>query len=764
MRLLKCYIENFGKLRKYSYNFQNGLNVIKEENGYGKTTLAIFIKSMFYGLDANKSEKSERKKYKPWQGGEYGGNLEFEIGSKRYRVERFFGNKQSDDTFKLYNLDTNLESNDYSENIGEEIFKINKSGYERSTYIPQGEIQVEMEDSINAKLGNILESDNDVNTSEEAIKILSDAMKQYIKIGNKGLINEKKERINELKRKIENSKFDEINIENKKKRIYDIKEKIKINEEKRDKVIEKERKQAKLETYNNIINNLNDEQKRYNELNEFFNGNIPEDDKIQEMNLKAIEIEKCQVEINNSDLSDDEKETYEVLKNKFDGKKLTEDIIDEQISNYTKMQETENKIQIEEKNQVTLNEKVKELQNVKEKNKKKDITILIISSIICIIACITGIANSLKVIGVILFIIGLIGIIYSAIKLKDNKLIEEFKKIKIELENSEKNLEELEYNRDKMNNSINKVLELFEENNSNSDKIMMLTNLKTEFNSYRTLENKKISKENIKQGHIVKQKNMENDLVTELKNYFETTDYNLYSEQIGLLKLNKDKLKQVIQEIEKTDQIKKEFENENDISSLKIENTEELNKEELNVNIDRLSDEKNQLKNEIEYLENKIDENEEIETDIEKLNEEIEYMQKKYNIIEKTKEFLETAKKDFSSSYLKEMVDGFKLYLKLIDDSNPINTSVDVNLDIKIDVNGAKREVKYFSAGYKDLIYICMRFSLIKALFKEELPFVILDDPFVNLDDGKTKKAIDLVNKLSKEYQIIYFVCNQSRT
>ena len=49
--------------------------------------------------------------------------------------------KEAEDTFKLYDLSTNLESKDYSENIGEEIFKINKSGYERSTYIPQGEAE-----------------------------------------------------------------------------------------------------------------------------------------------------------------------------------------------------------------------------------------------------------------------------------------------------------------------------------------------------------------------------------------------------------------------------------------------------------------------------------------------------------------------------------------------------------------------------------------------------------------------------------------------
>ena len=51
MKLLKCYIQNFGKLQNFSYDFQDGLNTIKQDNGFGKTTFATFIKSMFYGLD-----------------------------------------------------------------------------------------------------------------------------------------------------------------------------------------------------------------------------------------------------------------------------------------------------------------------------------------------------------------------------------------------------------------------------------------------------------------------------------------------------------------------------------------------------------------------------------------------------------------------------------------------------------------------------------------------------------------------------------------
>ena len=109
MKILRAYIENFGKLSKKEFNFNDGFNIILEENGYGKTTLATFIKSMFYGMKSSTKkilDENEKRKYDPWQGGNYGGFLEFSIGDKEYRVERFFGKKDSEDTFSIINLKT----------------------------------------------------------------------------------------------------------------------------------------------------------------------------------------------------------------------------------------------------------------------------------------------------------------------------------------------------------------------------------------------------------------------------------------------------------------------------------------------------------------------------------------------------------------------------------------------------------------------------------------------------------------------------------
>ena len=56
MRLIKCYIENFGLLHTTEFNFNKGLNCCISENGTGKTTLTAFIEAMLYGIGEGRKQ------------------------------------------------------------------------------------------------------------------------------------------------------------------------------------------------------------------------------------------------------------------------------------------------------------------------------------------------------------------------------------------------------------------------------------------------------------------------------------------------------------------------------------------------------------------------------------------------------------------------------------------------------------------------------------------------------------------------------------
>jgi DNA repair exonuclease SbcCD ATPase subunit len=177
MKLISCTIENFGKLNNVTYDFSGECNTICEDNGWGKSTLASFIRVMFYGFK-NESKKKlvdkERNRLMPWQKGVYGGEIVFETGGVVYSLRRTFGKKQADDEFLLVRKDTNVECDDFSCDIGEELFKIDAQSFERTVFIGQSDCVTATTDSINAKIGNLADNTDDINnfavTSKNAFK------------------------------------------------------------------------------------------------------------------------------------------------------------------------------------------------------------------------------------------------------------------------------------------------------------------------------------------------------------------------------------------------------------------------------------------------------------------------------------------------------------------------------------------------------------------------------------------------------------------
>ena len=763
MKLIKCYVENFGKLSNFTYNFKDGLNIIKEQNGFGKTTFAVFIKSMFYGMDAGKNtkiEKSERKKYYPWQGGNYGGNIEFEVDGNKYKIERFFGKKPAEDTFKLYDLATNLESKDFTKNIGEEIFKINKEGYERSTYIPQGQIQIEMEDSINAKLGNVLESDNDVNSSEQAIIAINNAKKLYKKErGKAGLIDEKKEKLNQLERELEKrqSDFEILKIQEEKlnKLNNNIKEQGKLRDQSQQMLSEKMeqgRKVAKLETYKTILTKYNKSQENIDELTEFFANDIPSDDLIKNLTEKNFELEITKNQLKNNKLSVEDQEKVTYYKDIFDRNQITETQVNKGIEEYSKISNLENEIQ-------NKTNKKEIIQN--ELKSKRLATIL--DSILAIVFIILGFFLIFKgvqeIVGFISAIIGIGLFILFLVNLKKSK--------KLDVKELEEKIEEMQSEKKLIERNIDKILDICNEKEQN--KLNGLYNIKNQINSYNNLLRKQNDINANVQKNNIKKATLENEIKNGLTKYFVDLT-KPYSELLQELTIKKNEYQSQLEQFNSLKREKEDFEKSNDMQNLDdvkdLSNIDEsVLKEkikEINIHFDKLSDEKNQVKNQIEVLENRIDEYEFLESDIENTASEIEEETEKYKILNTTESLLKQAKEQFSSSYLQDMIQNFNEYMKLIDNGE-MSTNIDIKLDVKVDVNGSQKEIKYFSAGYKDLVYICMRFSLIKTLFKNEAPFVVLDDPFVNLDEEKTTKAINVISTISEKYQIIYFVCNSSR-
>ena len=88
-----------------------------------------------------------------------------------------------------------------------------------------------------------------------------------------------------------------------------------------------------------------------------------------------------------------------------------------------------------------------------------------------------------------------------------------------------------------------------------------------------------------------------------------------------------------------------------------------------------------------------------------------------------------------------------------------------VDIDFKVSAleNGITKDLNYYSKGLVNSFEICKRFALIEVLFNKEKPFIILDDQFTNLDEEKIKESLAVIKEFANDYQIIYFVCHDSR-
>jgi uncharacterized protein YhaN len=129
-----------------------------------------------------------------------------------------------------------------------------------------------------------------------------------------------------------------------------------------------------------------------------------------------------------------------------------------------------------------------------------------------------------------------------------------------------------------------------------------------------------------------------------------------------------------------------------------------------------------------------------------------------------TQDFLQKAKEQFVSKYMEPISKGFSKYYSMLTGDNRGDWMIDANINLMVREYGELRDTRWLSAGYQDLLGVCMRLALVDAMYQGEKPFLILDDPFVNLDKEKVEYGNQLLLSVANEYQVIYFTCHDSRT
>ena len=141
MVILGLNIAAFGKLCNKEIPLRPGTNVITGENESGKTTIAVFLKSMLYGMEENDTTYD---RYYPFGfQGSYGGSLTILSGDTVYELKRSF--LKSNPDLKVIRTEDQEEIGDPEAWLKEHRGELTRAEYEVSGYIAQNALTKDAE-------------------------------------------------------------------------------------------------------------------------------------------------------------------------------------------------------------------------------------------------------------------------------------------------------------------------------------------------------------------------------------------------------------------------------------------------------------------------------------------------------------------------------------------------------------------------------------------------------------------------------------------
>lgn len=750
MKITECYISGFGTIIKKRFEFSDSLVTVLDENGSGKSTFASFIKAMFYGLpDLRKSsvEDNDRIKYKPWQGGSFGGTLCFELHGKHYRIERSFGDSGRSDTFRLFSLDTGAECSDFTEDIGRELFGVGADSFEQSTYLSSAHRTLTFPDDIRSKLTGIFDNGRDLDCFENAIKLIDNKRKLYRKLkGKGGLIDDSEADVNRLSNELDNCKSAAERLAELNGNITALDNRINRHNAELERLNDIGNSITNAQARAGIENDLNCEHKKVDDIKKRYPNGFPTFEECSAVNSKISELATANQLISEH-------------KNRDRGKFREYDLFfkngiptDKELA---LLADAEGKLTLYEMRIEEL--KSNQPKPASDKSSPTGTAVLITGLVLFVAGVITAFALN----AVLGMATATAGAVITAVAL----FLTVFLKHKTNSEKTaaaeyDRALSEQEQSLNNLLSEVSPILDRYETSGTVAERIRKISE---NFGIYKTLSESeaKIEADYLKQCDDAEQYS------NEIKDFFVKYLGNIPSDPpaaLFTLQAESEKLKTAENNIAFfLSQLKKYPKP--DLDGTELPSKEELSEtvKDLKAKTDEEKSLLEKLKREASNLSDTAYRLTETEEQLEKARETLEENTKIYETLELTSKYLKSAKENLTKRYKEPMTKGFAYYFGVVA-QNEADFMIDSELNVSYDRDGAMREKGYFSTGMRDMTDICLRLAMIDAMYpSEEKPPLILDDPFVNLDDKHLKNALRLLKKLSEDRRIIYLTCHSSR-
>ena len=862
MKIIKANIENYGRLHKCTYEFESGLAVFEELNGWGKSTMASFVKAMFYGLEYSraKAARVERRQYYPWNGGKFGGSLDFEANGKTYRVTRFFGLKASDDSFELLNLATNTSSRDFDSDLGLALWGVDRDSYEKTAFITLSKSEL-LSDLIATRLSELEIDEADLDESSAALNLLEKQLTSYLsKRGNKGIIPGFETTIATVRRDIEaasqaNRDLEQLALKNGKDHaaLVEVENQIKTIELAQGQLLGAQKKQVWL----GLEEELGRAKAHYESQREFFQavagdeelisqdlGHIEDNLKLWELNRGRLEenqleqseqdeLNKLEIRFVNGQPDNDTLELWEKKARELDRLQSLKQGSQLSLAKLTRFDQLQSRFAnqdldslesyLEAYGQVmAIDQELSQLESGHGDTNSSSSKILAV------------VALALFVAGVVLVALGQLagglligcGLVLGLYRWRGSKKGPDVKSKGDESQS----IADLKANKARLSQPYLDYLGQAKANPA--DNFNALTQLKMDVGEYRQLDfeinqnSEMLAKTNKTIGELttalesflasygiagsddfhqalvdlgktgtrfnslkVQNSNWQkaqaafnqakHHLDTIFSKYYEPDspqlsgfDYQQLAKSLQEMayeyknaKVNYGNAKTKLADFAATTDLAKLEEVQDIPGNLEnLHDTYASNKDELNGERQGLIATITLNEMEMARLERIGDGLEDLQSQMLDLNEQKQVATTSHKLLLTAYDCMATAKEDLSSKYTAGMNQAFKKYLKLLQGENPDLYQVDINLGVNYMQEGQSHSSGNLSKGMQDLVQICLRLALVEAVYQgDEKPVLILDDPFVNLDALRLEGAKELVKTIANDYQVIYFVCHESR-
>ena len=126
--------------------------------------------------------------------------------------------------------------------------------------------------------------------------------------------------------------------------------------------------------------------------------------------------------------------------------------------------------------------------------------------------------------------------------------------------------------------------------------------------------------------------------------------------------------------------------------------------------------------------------------------------------VQKSLLWLQAANEEMNTQFAPTLCTMAGAYLSELTDGKYSGLLMDESFSILVESAEGTYSVEHFSAGTRDAVYFSFRLAVGDLLSESPLPMV-LDDPFVHLDEPRRAAAEAMLERISEKRQVLYFTC-----